>query len=59
VSIRDLLSKWSRFRDQETVEFAEEGVAPPDEVEAVEERVEHHRHHDEPGDEASSSGSSG
>jgi len=47
VSIRDLLSKWSRFRDQETVEFAEEGVAPPDEVEAVEERVEEHRHHDE------------
>jgi hypothetical protein len=48
VSIRDLLSKWSRFRDQETVEFAEEGVAPPDEVEAVEERVEQHRHHDDP-----------
>lgn len=59
MSIRDLLSKWSRFRDQETVEFAEEGVAPPDEVEAVEERVEHHRHHDEPSDDASSSGSSG
>jgi hypothetical protein len=48
VSIRGLLSKWSRFRDQETVEFAEEGVAPPDEVEAVEERVEQHRHHDDP-----------
>jgi hypothetical protein len=47
VSIRDLLSKWSRFRDQETVEFAEEGIAPPDEVEAVEERVAEHRHHDE------------
>jgi hypothetical protein len=47
VSIRDLLSRWSRFRDQETVEFAETGVAPPDEVEAVEEHVEDHRHHDE------------
>jgi hypothetical protein len=50
MSIRDLLSKWSRFRDQETVEFAEEGIAPEDEVEAVEERVEHHRHPDEASD---------
>jgi hypothetical protein len=47
VSIRDLLSKWARFRDQETVELAEEGIAPADEVEAVEERVEEHRHHGE------------
>ena len=57
MSIRDLLSRWSRFRDQETVEFAETGIAPPDEVEAVEERVEEHRHHDgdltdEPSDES-------
>jgi len=44
VSIRDLLGKWSRFRDQETVEFAEGGIAPEDEVEAMEERIEHHRH---------------
>jgi hypothetical protein len=47
VSIRDLLSKWSRFRDQETVEFAEQGIAPEDEVEATEERVAEHRHNDE------------
>ena len=44
MSIRDLLGKWSRFRDQETVEFAEGGIAPEDEVEAMEERIEHHRH---------------
>jgi hypothetical protein len=53
VSLKDILKRWSRERDQETVEFAEEGLAPEDEVEAVEERVEHHRHPDEqqaPGD---------
>jgi hypothetical protein len=49
MSIRDLLRKWSRFRDQETVELAEHGIAPEDEVRAMEERVAEHRHeHDEP-----------
>jgi hypothetical protein len=44
VGIRELLSKWYRIRDQETVEFAEEGVAPESEVEATEEAVAAHRH---------------
>jgi len=44
MSLRDVLKRWSRQRDQETVEFAEEGIAPEDEVEAVEERVAEHRH---------------
>ncbi len=47
MSLKDVFKRWSRERDQETVEFAEEGIAPEDEVEAVEERVEHHRHPDE------------
>jgi hypothetical protein len=49
MSIRDFFKKWSRERDQETVEFAEEGIAPPDEVEAMEERVAEHRHGDTTG----------
>jgi hypothetical protein len=49
MSIRDILNRWSRDRDQETVELAEAGIAPEDEVEAVEERVAEHRHeHDQP-----------
>ena len=60
MSIRDLLSRWSRFRDQETVEFAESGIAPEDEVGAVEERVEQHRHDDEPApDDDADAGSAG
>jgi hypothetical protein len=35
------LKRLLRDRDQLTVELAEEGVAPEDEVHAVEERVEH------------------
>lgn len=48
MSLKDVFKRWSRERDQETVEFAEEGIAPEDEVEAVEERVEHHRNAGEP-----------
>jgi hypothetical protein len=49
VGLGDLLRRWSRFRDQETVEFAESGIAPADEVKATEERVAEHRHeHDAP-----------
>jgi hypothetical protein len=48
VSIRDFFKRWSRERDQETVELAEEGIAPEDEVEAMEERVEEHRRHEDP-----------
>jgi len=44
VGIGDLLKRWSRFRDQETVELAESGIAPEDEVKATEERVAEHRH---------------
>jgi hypothetical protein len=55
VSIGDLLKRWSRFRDQETVELAESGIAPEDEVRATEERVAEHRHeHDEPAADESS-----
>ena len=49
MGITDLLKRWSRFRDQETVELAESGIAPEDEVTAMEERVAEHRH--EAGDE--------
>ena len=44
MSIGDLLRRWSRFRDQETAEFAESGIAPEHEVRAMEERVAEHRH---------------
>ena len=49
MSIRDFFSKWYRIRDQETVEFAEEGVAPEKEVKAMEEAVAEHHH---PGEQA-------
>jgi hypothetical protein len=44
----DWLKKLRREREQVTVELAEEGIAPEDEVRAVEERVEHEiEHHGE------------
>jgi hypothetical protein len=52
MSIREFFSKWYRIRDQETVEFAETGVAPEGEAKAMEEAVAEHRHPDEaPADE--------
>lgn len=40
MGLRELLGKLRRERDQLTVELAEEGVAPEQEVRATEERVE-------------------
>jgi hypothetical protein len=47
VDIRGWLRKLLRERDQETVELAEQGVAPADEVHATEQRMAEHRHDDE------------
>ncbi len=47
MGLRDLIDRLLRSRDQEIVELAEKGVAPDDEVEAVEERVAEHRRHAE------------
>jgi hypothetical protein len=44
VSFRDWLKNPLRSRDQEIVELAEAGVAPPDEVEWTEEQIAKHRH---------------
>jgi len=46
VGLRELLGKLRRERDQLTVELAEEGVAPEDEVVETEERIAE-RHHDD------------
>ena len=42
------LMKFRRDRDQLTVELAEEGVAPADEVRATEERIEEHHEVEQP-----------
>ena len=51
----DWWKRLRRDREQLTVELAEEGIAPEDEVRAVEERVEHgiehHGEHTPPEDE--------
>ena len=39
MGLRELLGKLRRERDQLTVELAEEGVAPEDEVAETEERI--------------------
>jgi hypothetical protein len=44
MGFRDWLAKILRFRDQETVELAEKGLAPEDDVRATEARIAEHRH---------------